>query len=409
MKMKKTILCIMVLFLLCGCTDSSQSAVMTESTVPECETAPLHTEAESSIHSEAADSASDETKINFQDYLNQQNSIYSLREISNDKVMIVKGSEAGYTAYMLNLKDGSETQPVLCDTAPACDAGGFWILKAGTNENGMRIKTEFALDGSKKYIEAIVYDYDMNKKHTWALPDGVSAESFDIETSTLKICYTETQQTADGAWVWSVKITEDDFHSAKTVFEQPANQAKSLGGFFRLGLFGDEVVFKGGFLKKQNTATEPAFGRMSVANGIPEYEYRDDGYDYEVTYFDHGAFIFDAGYPYRVTPSGTCRRICDTKTDVLTLQNAMESLELYPSNSGGCFATVLRGSNEDGSDIIRVTVYSAAGEILKTFDQSFPADGKYTLWKLYVFEESRTVYMHVAKSGTDTLWYSFSF
>lgn len=404
--MKKAILCAAAMsILLCACSDSSNGSVAEISATPEQTTVSQPAETTSDTTSEP-----DTLPVILAEYLNAlpaDTYITFLREISADCTLICEAANDRYAVYTYDAKTGTQSEARLCDTLPQCGKGDFWVLTANTGQDAASVRSAVTMLDTDTYSQALVIGYDMQEIGTIPLPNGFIAESFDIETDTGRLAYSATVQQADDSFVYRIVLTNSDFADEQVVFETPLMQNEL--SLYQTKLIGDRIAFSGGCMSSANAQSKPAYGWLNADTGAFTYESRSDGYDYAVTFCDAGAYVFDAGYPYGTAPTGTVFRLANGEIVSLRLQNAMESLRVYPSAGGEYFATVLEGINEDGSDLARISVYDTAGSLVKSFDLSFANDGRHYVDSLFVFEQTRTVYAQTVHAGVGSEWYHFQF
>ena len=389
--------------LLCACADSSSSAEVSQTEEQTTLSQPIETNAVTTNESSV-------TPISLAEYLNALPSdtyIPLLREISADTTLICEAADDCYAVYTYDSETGEKSETRLCDTLPQCGKGGFWVLTANTERDAATVRSAVTMLETNTYSQAQIIGYDMQELQTVKFPAGLRAESFDIETETGRIAWAATVQQPDGTFVYRIALTENAFADMQTILETPLT--KNEVNLFQTKLIGNRIAFSGGYLSSPSAQSKPAFGWVNVNTGSITYEYRRDGYDYATQFCDSGAYVFDAGYPYGTAPTGAVFRLVNGENQSLSVQNAMESLRVYPSGGGAYYATVLEGTNEDGSDIDRISIYDSSGSPVKSFDLSFANDGRYFVDSVFVFEHTRTVCAQTVHAGVGGEWYHFAF
>lgn len=402
--MKKALFAAALSLLLCACADSQSS------TVPDTTSTVQTTELTTAFQPENTTVGPQAEPVSLLDYLNGSDCgwVPFLRELSADRTLICEGVNKHYSVYTYDTKTGEKSGTLDCDTMPVCDRDGFWTLTAATDADAAVIHRPSTMLDTSTWSEALVYNYDLQQTHAIALPKGLRTEGFDIETATAQICWSLTEQDADGTLMYRLKSADGSFADSKTVCEQSLQKGES-NQHHLFEIVGDRLIFKGGYSSSPNVQTKPAFGWLSLSEGHGPAEHRKDGCDYGIAFFDSGAYVFDANYPPNLEPSGRCTRIADGESNTIPLKSKQESLHVYPSAAGGYFATAMKGQNPDGSDISRITVYGAYGDLLNTFDIPFANDGRHYTEAVYVFDFTRTVYVQTIHAGVDDFWYAFRF
>lgn len=401
--MKKMFFCAAMGILLCACADSSSSAEVTQTEEQTTLSQPIETNAVTTNESSV-------TPISLAEYLNALPSdtyIPLLREISADTTLICEAADDRYAVYTYDSETGEKSETRLCDTLPQCGKGGFWVLTASTEPDAASMRSAVTLLDTNTYSRAQIIGFDLQEIQSFDLPKGFRADSFDIETETGRVTYSETVQQADGAFVYRIALSDNALADAQIILETPLT--KNEVNLYQTKLIGNRIAFSGGYLSSPSAQSKPAFGWLNVNTGSFTYEYRRDGYDYATQFCDSGAYVFDAGYPYGTAPTGAVFRLVNGESQSLCVQNAMESLRVYPSAGGAYYATVLEGTNEDGSDIDRISVYDSSGSPVKSFDLSFANDGRYYVDSVFVFEHTRTVCAQTVHAGVGGEWYHFAF
>lgn len=398
--MKKMIFCAAMGIFLCACADSSGSAEISQTAQQTTETQPIETTGTTAEKTPEP--------VSLADYLNAlpaDTYIPLLREISADTTLICEAKNDRYAVYTYDSETGEKSETRLCDTLPQCGKGGFWVLTASTEPDAASMRTAVTLLDTNTYSRAQIIGFDMKEIQSFDLPKGFRADSFDIETETGRVTYSETVQQADGAFVYRIALSDNALADAQIILETPLT--KNEVNLYQTKLIGNRIAFSGGYLSSPSTQSKPAFGWLNVNTGSMTYEYRRDGYDYAVAFCDSGAYVFDAGYPFGTAPTGTVFRLANGESGALRLQNAMESLRVFPSASGAYFATVLEGTNENGADLDRISVYDSAGGFVKSFDINFANDGRHYVDSVFVLARTVCVQTVYAEGGGE--WYHFDF
>ncbi len=345
-------------------------------------------------------------KFSFDEYLQTVSSVVLLYEISDSQVLICTERNGKYPVHIVDTKNAEQSEEIICDIIPQCESNGFWTLMENDNENAMTISNFISAD---TFSQATIYNYNLEESETISLLNGINADGFDIDIESEQIAYSLTQLTDEETYTYRLNVTDFSFENTETLYETPLAQAPVLAGMDTLHICNDVIIFLGGYSSDLNAQSVRAYGSIAFDTFVPEYVYRADSYGYALANYKNGAYIYECDYPFGVVSSGQCIKIQDAQTNTITLQNTMESLNLYTSKNGEYFATAMTGNNQDGSVIIRISVYSSDGGIIDTFDISFESEEMQSIASVYVFEENRTVYLKTQFAGGGDCWYEFLF
>lgn len=401
--MKRVLLCTVGLsMLLCACSDNaSTGAADSDSTVQTAN------DSTASQNSEPSNSEVSGGNFDLLEHIEATPSIALLYEMSEHKVLICTEQDKAYSVYTVDTESGARSEAIICDMIPQCEKNGFWTLTVSDSPDAMIIQQSWLPNLS--FSEAKVYDYDMKEMETISLPNGINAVGFDIDIASERLVYSATELADENTYVDRLIMTDLAFENAEIICETPLPQASVLLGLDTLHICEDEIIFLGGYIPKPEAQSVRAYGSLPFDTGVPEYVYRSDTCGFALASYENGAYVYESDYPSGAVSSGQCIKKQDGQTTALTLQNTMESLNVYASENGAYFATAMTGNNEDGSVIIRISVYASNGELVNTFDTSFAVGESQNVHAVYVLEEAHTVYMKTLSAGTGEHWYQFEF
>lgn len=356
----------------------------------------------------------EETSVNVEkncleltDYINDnQLGLSQIYCISDIKILISSYNKGKYDIQTIDTKSGDVSDVITCDTEPVCSENGFWVLRA-CDSGGMAVTNPII----GKYAAAdmvLVYDYDFLKISEIKLESDWQIQGFDVDILGKNVYYSYNKmvESEEHHCLDKMSFSGDKENIIDVLYS--FDHDNWLSTMYDIKFTPEQFIYLGCIspLADGSKPTVDGYGTLKVGSITPDYTWRSDTYNNKIEKFNGGALIHDGGMPLGVAPSGCIEYFNNGQQSHIELQNKFETPNIYVSQNGEYFTTLLKGKNEDETPIFRFTVYNKEGNVLKTEDCSF--DSECTIPKVFMNEYTKSVY-YEAVIDQETTWADFSF
>lgn len=392
--MKKTpvLLCA---FLLCGCQSAERSELNTEDHV--VSTTTDHT-ASAPETTEGADSAI--TPFDMITYLSASDLLIQYYELSSDTGLLTFLDKNDYRNEILDFRSGKIIEELHTQTVPNIQSNGFWVFEKG--DTFQYFDPEFNL----QYMGSIaVYDYDGNLLRSFPIDAAPTTECITYDISTDTLFYDALESTGnDSQYCIYQKKTEAE---PKALFSCSVPAENCLTKVYSLQKTNESLLFKGlQSLDQSGSKTASCYGMIDLNTQEMQIRTVNIG-DADVRSYASGAFVCENNIPYGVQPSGMIHWMKDGAITEQSLEYKQECIHAEVSLSGMYYVTQLNGEDQDGKQVIRITVYDANGTKMKAEEMTFTEHKD--MDAIFISESFRKLYCRMIQPGGSTSWFSMDF
>lgn len=394
--MKKPLLIISML-LLCGCAKTEQSVFVTE-------TEQYPTSESESVSDLVCtdDSVSDITGFDLVEHLSKSSPLIQYYEITEDTVLLSYIEKADYRNEILDLRTGSILAEMHTLNVPNCQQDGFWGFEPGdiyqfSDDEFGRLSAGsiivFSYSGDMLRRRQIDCDFSTGCLTYSISSDTVYYDALDLNSPEKR--YSICQKSGDNEAECLLSVPYPSTNAlAMVVSMQEKSGILYLRGLQSVNPTGSKTVSCYGML---NLHTHQLQSR-TVTNG-----------DADIQYYSSGAFVCEENVPYNIQPSGCVYWMQDGVITEHNLTYPQECISASVSQSGKYYATQMESLDQEGNQIIRLTVYDSQGLKQKATDMTFKESDSHHVEALFISETGRRLFCRMIQQNGKSVWYSWEF